>query len=64
MSPRPEQPHAVRRVVLPSGKTIEVVYFADSEGGQVANAPTADSAAPPGDGEAAEKQAFGGERRG
>jgi hypothetical protein len=31
MSPRPEQPHAVRRVVLPSGKTIEVVYFADSE---------------------------------
>jgi len=26
--------------------------------------PTADSAAPPGDGEAAEKQAFGGERRG
>ena len=27
MSPRPEQPHAVRRVVLPSGKTIEVVYF-------------------------------------
>ena len=42
MSPRPEQPHAVRRVVLPSGKTIEVVYFADSEGGQVANAPTGD----------------------
>ena len=31
MTPRPEQPHAVRRVVLPSGKTIEVVYFADSE---------------------------------
>ena len=42
MSPRPEQPHAVRRVVLPSGKTIEVVYFADSEGGQVADAPTGD----------------------
>jgi hypothetical protein len=37
MSPRPEQPHAVRRVVLPSGKTIEVVYFADSE--VPANAP-------------------------
>jgi hypothetical protein len=35
MSPRPDQPHAVRRVVLPSGKTIEVVYFADSDGGQV-----------------------------
>ena len=31
MSPSPDQPHAVRRVVLPSGKTIEVVYFADSE---------------------------------
>jgi hypothetical protein len=31
MNPQPEQPHAVRRVVLPSGKTIEVVYFADSE---------------------------------
>jgi hypothetical protein len=29
MNPSPEQPHAVRRVVLPSGKTIEVVYFAD-----------------------------------
>ena len=31
MNPQPEQPHAVRRVVLPRGKTIEVVYFADSE---------------------------------
>jgi hypothetical protein len=31
MSLGPDQPHAVRRVVLPSGKTIEVVYFADSE---------------------------------
>ena len=29
--PQARQPHAVRRVVLPSGKTIEVVYFADSE---------------------------------
>lgn len=29
MSARSNQPHAVRRVVLPSGKTIEVVYFAD-----------------------------------
>ena len=36
MSPRPDQPHAVRRVVLPSGKTIEVVYFADSDGAPVA----------------------------
>lgn len=35
MSPRPDQPHAVRRVVLPSGKTIEVVYFADSPGESV-----------------------------
>ena len=43
MSPRPEQPHAVRRVVLPSGKTIEVVYFADSEvDGQTRTAPGAD----------------------
>ena len=40
MSPRPDQPHAVRRVVLPSGKTIEVVYFADSDGGQAALSPT------------------------
>jgi hypothetical protein len=29
MTPRSDHPHAVRRVVLPSGKTIEVVYFAD-----------------------------------
>ena len=29
MNPTPEQPHTVRRVVLPSGKTIEVVYFSD-----------------------------------
>jgi hypothetical protein len=31
MNPSPDQPHAVRRVVLPSGKTIDVVYFADGE---------------------------------
>jgi hypothetical protein len=38
MSPHPEQhSHHVRRVVLPSGKTIEVVYFED----QVHTAPTA-----------------------
>ena len=33
MSPSPDQPHAVRRVVLPSGKTIEVVYFEDERSG-------------------------------
>jgi hypothetical protein len=30
MSEHPEHQHNVRRVVLPSGKTIEVVYFEDS----------------------------------
>ena len=29
MSPQPDHRHYVRRVVLPSGKTIEVVYFED-----------------------------------
>jgi hypothetical protein len=29
MSPHPDHQHHVRRVVLPSGKTIEVVYFED-----------------------------------
>ncbi|WP_205696258.1 hypothetical protein [Conexibacter sp. SYSU D00693] len=29
MTPQPEPNHYVRRVVLPSGKTIEVVYFED-----------------------------------
>jgi hypothetical protein len=43
MNPKPDQPHAVRRVVLPSGKTIEVVYFADSEfDGQTTAAPGTD----------------------
>jgi hypothetical protein len=43
MNPQPDQPHAVRRVVLPSGKTIEVVYFADSDvDGQTTTAPGAD----------------------
>lgn len=43
MTPSPDQPHAVRRVVLPSGKTIEVVYFADSEvSGQTLTSPGAD----------------------
>jgi hypothetical protein len=36
--------HYVRRVVLPSGKTIEVVYFDDQQ--QVAMAPVAAAAAP------------------
>lgn len=31
MSLQPDNHHAVRRVVLPSGKTIEIVYFGDSE---------------------------------
>lgn len=31
MSLQPDNHHAVRRVVLPSGKTIEIVCFADSE---------------------------------
>jgi len=31
MSLQPDNHHAVRRVVLPSGKTIEIVYFADSD---------------------------------
>lgn len=30
MSPQPNSPHSVRRVVLPSGKTIEIVYFDDA----------------------------------
>ena len=43
MTPSPDQPHAVRRVVLPSGKTIEVVYFADSEvDGQTRTSPGTD----------------------
>ncbi len=29
MTPNPDQHHYVRKVVLPSGKTIEVVYFED-----------------------------------
>ena len=44
MTPRSDQPHAVRRVVLPSGKTIEVVYFADGapEASTPAPSPPAD----------------------
>ena len=41
MSPQPDNRHYVRRVVLPSGKTIEVVYFDD----QVVDAPVAEPAA-------------------
>ena len=38
MSPQPDNRHYVRRVVLPSGKTIEVVYFDD----QAIDAPAAE----------------------
>jgi hypothetical protein len=39
-----EQTHFVKRVVLPSGKTIEVVYFKESDQPQpVAETPVADS---------------------
>jgi hypothetical protein len=31
MTPHPNHQHHVRRVVLPSGKTIEVVYFVDQD---------------------------------
>ena len=31
MSPAPDNHHAVKKVVLPSGKTIEIVYFADAD---------------------------------
>ena len=31
MSPQPDNRHYVRRVVLPSGKTIEVVYFDETQ---------------------------------
>ncbi len=34
MSQRPDHHHHVRRVVLPSGKTIEVVYFENEPTGQ------------------------------
>jgi len=30
MTPVPENNHAVKKVVLPSGKTIEIVYFAEA----------------------------------
>jgi hypothetical protein len=42
MSEQPQSGHHVRRVVLPSGRTIEVVYFDDP-----ADAPAAESAAIP-----------------
>jgi hypothetical protein len=41
MSAQPDNRHYVRRVVLPSGKTIEVVYFDD----QVIDAPVAEAGA-------------------
>src|SRR5215218_4213316 len=39
MSPQPDNRHYVRRVVLPSGKTIEVVYFDDQVLEPAANEP-------------------------
>jgi len=39
MSAQPDHRHYVRRVVLPSGKTIEVVYFED-QGSAPAHLPT------------------------
>jgi hypothetical protein len=39
MPPESNPPHAVRRVVLPSGKTIEIVYFADPGEAEVAPLP-------------------------
>src|SRR6266498_1699919 len=41
MSPQPDNRHYVRRVVLPSGKTIEVVYFDDQAIDAAANEPAA-----------------------
>ena len=42
--------HHVKRIVLPSGKTIEVVYFSDAEGAEPAEleAATQETAAPAG----------------
>ncbi len=39
MNPQSEHPHEVRRVVLPSGRTIEVIYFAEPAPGAAAAAP-------------------------
>ena len=39
MEQLPDNTHHVRRVVLPSGKTIEVVYFENEPTGQVARPP-------------------------
>ncbi len=41
MHDRPESSQDVRRVVLPSGKTIEVVYFEESSPGKPTTAPRA-----------------------
>ncbi len=46
MSPQPDNNHYIRRVVLPSGKTIEVVYF---EGEQATIAPQAPTPLPAGE---------------
>ena len=36
MSPAPDNQHAVKKVVLPSGKTIEIVYFAEADAASAA----------------------------
>jgi hypothetical protein len=46
MARHPDQQPAVRRVVLPSGKTIEVVYFADLETAAARRQESAGSTAP------------------
>ena len=43
MSPAPDNHHAIKKVVLPSGKTIEIVYFAEAE---EAHAPVTTPTAP------------------
>ena len=51
MSQHPDHHHHVRRVVLPSGKTIEVVYFENEAAGQVARMPALPAPAQPATGD-------------
>jgi hypothetical protein len=46
VSPRPDHRHHVRRVLLPSGKTIEVVFFEDREPGPAPASDASRSTAP------------------
>ncbi|MGI8593172.1 MAG: hypothetical protein ACR2ML_02210 [Solirubrobacteraceae bacterium] len=41
MNPQSEHPHEVHRVVLPSGRTIEVIYFAEPGSEATSAAPAA-----------------------